>query len=92
MGHDKKTASEAAEMLALRTILTNVLLQIGKLDPHLQYAITQGFDDAAAFVLHSDQPRSRDRYSENLEAVRVIEEVRAATLGDKGPSLAPMDS
>ena len=89
MGSDKKTASVAAEMLALRAILTNVLLQIAKLDPHLQYAVRQGFDDAADLVLRSGKPR---RWDDGFEAVRVVEEMRADILGDKEPSLAPVDA
>jgi len=88
MGHDK-TASEAAEMLALRTILTNVLLQIGKLDPHLQYAIRQGFNNAAESILRSPKP---SRWDDGFEAVRLVEEMRADILGDEGPSLAPVNT
>jgi len=88
MRHRHEIESLTAEILALRTILTNVLHQVGKLDPHLQHAIRQAFDDSVASVLRSGQSKNWDDFL----AFRVVEQMRAAALDEKGPSLAPMDS
>ena len=88
MRHRHEIESLTAETLALRTILTNFLHQVGKLDPHLQHAVRQAFDESAASVLRSGQSIKWD----DFHAVRVVEQMRAATLGDKGPSLAPLDT
>jgi len=85
MRHRHEIESLTAETLALRTILTNVLHQIGKLDPHLQHAIRRAFDDSAESVLSSSQSRRWD----DFQAVRVVEQMRAVALGDNQTPLVP---
>jgi len=90
MVDEKQIASLTAETLAVQVVLTNVLLEIGKLDPTLRSAIKRGLSDAADSV--ENLATRSDAVSPDLivKALHVIEEMRAASVGD-GPSLAPMD-
>ena len=94
MVDEKQIASLTAETLAMQFLLTNVLLQLGKLDPILQSAIKRGLDNAADGVEDLASHPGAVRVSPDLiaKALRVIEDTRAVLVGDDGPSLAPTDA
>jgi hypothetical protein len=84
MDHDQEIAALGAETLALQSILTNVLLQLGKEDLIIGLAIRRGFDDAANEIENlAIQLGKAARPDHVIKAVRVIEELRTASLGDR---------
>lgn len=80
MNDENEIASLGAETLALQTILSKVLLQIGREDVILGSAIRRGFNDAAASVEHLVTRFASDQV---VKALRIIEQMRAASLGDE---------
>lgn len=84
MDHDEEIAALGAETLALQAILTNVLLQLGKEDVVLALAIRRGFDDAVNEIedlaIRLGKAARRDHV---VKDVRIIEELRTASLGDR---------
>jgi len=52
MDYEKEIAFLAAEVLAMRAVLTNVLIQIRQDPQDLQTAIKRGRSDRAATALH----------------------------------------
>jgi len=91
MVDEKQIASLSAETLAVQFVLTNVLLEVGKLDPILQLGIRRGLKHAAHDVegLAMVGAAGPDFI---VKARRFIEDMRAALDGDKGPSLVPIDN
>ena len=84
MDHDEEIAALGAETLALQAILTNVLLQLGKEDVALALAIRRGFDDAVNEIEDlAIRLGKAARPDHVVKAVRIIEELRTASLGDR---------
>ena len=84
MDHDEEIAALGAETLALQAILTNVLLQLGKEDVILALAIRRGFDDAANEIEDlAIRLGKAARPDHVVKAVRIIEELRAASVSDR---------
>ena len=80
MKHELTTLTTLrAESLALRAVLTNVLLELKILDPVLADAIARGFDKAANQV--EDSAVQTDRSSKAVvRALSIIEDLRTASL------------
>jgi hypothetical protein len=75
--------SVAAETLALQTVLIALLSRLAVHDPSLQSVIAASFDEAANFVEDATIQAGSAAPPEHLaHSLRVIEELRAATLGD----------
>jgi hypothetical protein len=85
-GHqmEKEIASLSAETLAMQTILASVFFHLGRTDPKVQLAIQRGLNDAANQVedlaIRLGKSASPDHV---VKAIRVVEEIRAASLSDK---------
>jgi hypothetical protein len=85
---DEETAKEmrslAAETLGLKVVVARVLYRITKTDPQLAEAISLGFAEAASLVenrvIKLGKPTPTDYIA---EALRVVEELRSATIGDR---------
>jgi len=75
MDYEKEIALLAAELLATRAVLTNVLIQIRHDPKNLETAIKRGFDEAADLV-------SRGRSDRAVTALHIIDDMRATTLRD----------
>jgi hypothetical protein len=73
----------AGETLALQVILTNVLYRLRIIDPRLADAIVAALDDAANQVedlaIHFGKTASSEH---TVKAIRIVEELRTAVLGD----------
>jgi hypothetical protein len=84
MDYDKELAALAAENLALSIIFGQVLSKLAKI-PMLREAIIEGFDQSADVVDSVSMiPRNSTSPNHSVEALRIIEEVRAMVLGDDG--------
>jgi hypothetical protein len=74
----------SAQMLAVGTLLTHVLNRLREVNPDLGNAISRAFDDASDGVeqsaLQVGEPVSSKRAA---EALRIIETLRAATVGQQ---------
>jgi hypothetical protein len=83
MDHDQELDALAAETVAIQNVLAHVLYRISQLDDRFHGAIKQGFDDAASGVedlaIRFGKAASPDHL---VKAIRVVEELRTATLGD----------
>jgi hypothetical protein len=85
---NKQTATEirslAAETLALSVVATHVLHRMAQTDPKLADAISLGFAEAASHVENRvdklGEPAPADYI---VEALRIVEELRTATLGNQ---------
>ena len=75
MDYDKEIAFLAAEVLATRAVLTNVLIQIRKDPQNLQTAIKRGFDEATDLI-------ARGRSVRAVTALHIIDDMRATALRD----------
>jgi hypothetical protein len=75
----------AAETLAIQQVLTNVLFELKSLNPSVAAAISRGFDMAASQVEDMAIQAGKSVRPEHLvKALRVVEELRTATLGYSG--------
>jgi hypothetical protein len=84
---DEETAREIrsihAEMLAFNAIVTQVLYRVLQTDHKLADAISLGFDDAARLVEDIAIKAGKSVPPDHLvKALRVVEELRTATLGN----------
>jgi len=82
MDQEKEIYSLSAENLASQAVLVHVLKRLAKSDPDLWKAIAAGFDDAVSeleniAIQHGAEAKS-DR---TLEALRIVEVIRKASLG-----------
>ena len=85
---DKETAREirslSAEMIALNAVVTQVLNRVLQTNPKIADAISSGFDDAARFVEDMAIKAGKSVSPDHLvKALRVVEELRTATLGNR---------
>jgi glycerol dehydrogenase-like iron-containing ADH family enzyme len=84
MNTEKEIHSLHAETLAFGTLITYVLHRIAQSDSKLATAIASGFDDAASFVenaaIRAGKAASPDHV---VKALRIIEDLRAPTLGNR---------
>jgi hypothetical protein len=84
MDHDCEINSLAAETLAIQHILTQVLYGISEMSPAVKDAVRLGSNDAASdledFAIRRGKTASPDHV---VRALRVVEQLRAATLGDQ---------
>lgn len=79
---EKEINSLSAGALALQAVLVHVLRRLAKSDPNLWKAIAAGFDDAASEVeTIAIQYGAEARSGRTLEALRIIEICRKASLG-----------
>lgn len=91
---NKETATEirslAAETLALSVVATHVLHRIAQTDPKLADAISLGFAEAASHVENRVDKLGKPAPADYIvEAFRIVEELRTATLGNQTkPKLA----
>ena len=84
MDYEAEIDALAAETLALQAIVTNVFRQIGKDDVVLSLAIRRGLDDAVNEIENlAIRLGKTARPDHVVKAVRVIEELRAASLGNQ---------
>ena len=84
MDYEAEIDALAAETLALQAIVTNVFCQIGKDDVVLSLAIRRGLDDAVNEIENlAIRLGKTARPDHVVKAVRVIEELRAASLGNQ---------
>jgi hypothetical protein len=83
MDYKREIESLAAETLALQNVMAHVLHRVSKIDPSLAAAIKLGFDDAAngveSVAIRFGKSASADHA---VKAIRIVEQLRAATLGD----------
>ena len=84
MDHDKEINDHSAQLLALTAVLAFVFGKIAQADPKLLSAISLGLDDAANFVENFAIKTGKTASPEHtVKAIRVVEEIRAATLGNQ---------
>jgi hypothetical protein len=85
MDYEKEIASLHGETLAFGAIISFVLARIIQADPKMRAVIAAGFDDAANFVenfaIKAGKAASPDH---TIKALRGVEELRTATIGDRG--------
>jgi hypothetical protein len=85
MDYDFEIRSLAAETLAIQAALSNVLYELKSLDARFADAIARGFDKAASQVEDRAIEAGKTVPPEHLtKAVRIIEELRAASVGRVG--------
>jgi hypothetical protein len=83
MDVEKEIYSLSADTLAYSTILAQVFWQISQTSPEMHTAISRGFDDAANVVEHlAISYGTRASPEQTVKALRVVEELRTATLGN----------
>jgi hypothetical protein len=71
-----------AENLAIQAVLVHVLKRLAKSDPDLWKAIAAGFDDAVSEIENIAIQHGAEAKSERpLEALRIVEVIRKASLG-----------
>ena len=84
MDTEKEIQALSAETLAFSLILGNVLGKLAK-NPSVREAIAEGFDRAAdgaeSIAVRLGKSASPEH---TVKAMRIIEEMRAAVLGDEG--------
>jgi hypothetical protein len=82
--YDREINSLNAETIAIQNILAQVLYRISRINPSFEAAILQGFNDAASCVEDSAIIHGKAASPDHLvKAIRIIEELRTATLGHK---------
>jgi hypothetical protein len=88
---DERVKAIGADIFALKMLLPALLSRVGRLDPILDSAIQQGFQDATDQIEHiiaaCRSIETRDRSSNALASIRRL---RAAVL--TGMSSAPLNS
>jgi hypothetical protein len=86
MDYEQQIRSLAAETLALQFILTQVLSELRSVaDRSIIDAIGRGFDNAASQIEHMAIQAGESVPPEHLvKALRVVEELRIASLGSQG--------
>ncbi len=83
MDYEREICALSAETLALQAVLNSVLARIVAADPKLMPAIAHGFDDAANHVENlAIKLGKAARPEHTVKALRIVEEMRAATFGD----------
>lgn len=84
MDYESEILSLGAESLALQCILANVLSQIGRENSAVAGAIRRGFDDASSEITDLAIRLGKTARPEHVvKAIRVIEELRTASVGDQ---------
>jgi hypothetical protein len=84
MDYDREINSLAAETIAIQNVLAQVLYRVSRINPAFESAIRQGFNDAASSIEDSAIILGTAASPEHLvKAIRIVEELRTATLGDK---------
>jgi hypothetical protein len=74
----------AGETLALQTLLVSLCTRLFSRDPSLRPVISDAFDQAASFLEDLTIKAGKTVPPEHLaHSLRIIEELRAATLGDQ---------
>jgi hypothetical protein len=76
----KEIENLAAETLAIGAILAMVFRKLGRVNPAIAAAISSGFDDATSFVENTAMKR---RKPTPPPALRIVEQLRAASLGNR---------
>ena len=85
MDYDREIALLNAETLATQQVLTSVLYELKSLNPSVAAAISRGFDNAARQVEDMAIQAGESVRPEHLvKAIRVVEELRTASLGYSG--------
>ena len=83
MDYDHEINSLAGETLAIQVVLANVLREISKIDRRFYDAIKLGFDNGASEAEDLAIRFGKAASPEHLvKAIRIIEELRTATLGN----------
>jgi hypothetical protein len=86
MDQQMQINSIAAETHAIQAIMTNVFYELKLLDPRFEDAIARGFNNAASFVEYVAIKAGRTSPPEHLvKSLRVVEELRATSLGQDKP-------
>jgi hypothetical protein len=84
MDYDHEITSLHAETLALQIVLVKVLAQLQTASPELAERIVAGLNDAANqaedFAIHFGERAAPEH---TVKAIRIVEEVRTAIVGDK---------
>jgi hypothetical protein len=70
----------AAELIAINAILTHVLRRLAAGDPQLGHTIASGFDDASSQLEKITLTPGYAFSKETVEALRIVEKVRAYIL------------
>jgi hypothetical protein len=84
MDYDHEINSLAAETIAIQNVLAQVLYRISRISPAFETAILQGFNDAASSIEDSAIIHGKAASPDHLvKAIRIVEELRTATLGHK---------
>jgi hypothetical protein len=79
----REIASLAGETIALQWIITQVLSEIRRDNPTLTEPIKRGFDNAASYVeQYAISVGKMAMPEQSVKALRIVEELRTATLGD----------
>jgi hypothetical protein len=81
---EHEIASLSAETLAIQMALASVLYHLGKESPAVAGAIRRGLNDAASQIEDlAVRAGKASRPDHLVKAIRVIEELRTASLGDQ---------
>jgi hypothetical protein len=84
MDYDREINSLAAETIAIQNVLAQVLYRISLISPALEDAVRRGFNDAVSSIEDSAIILGKGASPDHLvKAMRIVEELRTATLGDK---------
>ena len=84
MDYENEITTLAAETIALQILISHVFDELARADPHLDFAIRKGFDNAAndtedlAIKFGKSAPPEH-----TVKALSVIEELRTMTFGDR---------
>ena len=82
MDQEEEIHSLSVESLAIQAVFVHVLKRLAKSDPDLWKAIAVGFEDAASEVENIAIQHVADaKYERTLEALRIVEICRKASLG-----------
>ena len=82
MDQEKEIHSLSAENIASQAVLVHVLRRLAKSDQDLWKAIAAGFDDAVSEIENIAMQHGAEAKSERtLEALRIVEVIRKASLG-----------
>lgn len=84
MDIEKQIYELSADTLAFSTILARVLGNIADTSPKMHAAVAGGFNDAASFIEHIAIMHGTNASPlQTVKALQIVEELRAATLGDQ---------